>query len=156
MSLEEALKANTDALNRNNELLEFMTSAARNGLAAKGESPKAEPAKGEPSKAETTKPDAEEAAPTRRRRAAAPKPPKALSTKEMADATTKFLDVDDEDEYKARRELVKKIVDRLGVKKMSEIEEDDRQGALDKLEAFRAGDDPFEGEDDGGDEDDLA
>jgi len=145
MSLEASIKELTEAVNRNNELLEFMTSAARKGINEKSTATT--------DAAPSEKATDTEAAPKRTRRKAAPKAP---STKDMAEATTKFLDVDDEEEYKARRELVKKIVDRLGAKKMSEIEEGDRQGALDMLEAFKNGDDPFAGDDEGEGDDDLA
>lgn len=143
MSLEEALKANTEALNRNSELLEFLTSKARDGLTGKDEA--AKPAKASAKETEDKKPAS---------RSRATKAAKAPTAKEMSEATTKFLDVDDENEYKDRRDLVKQIVDKFGVKKMSEIEEEDRQTALDYLEAYKNGDDPFA--DEARKDDDLA
>ncbi|MEN3144581.1 hypothetical protein ABDF71_21565 [Ochrobactrum sp. WV_118_8] len=143
MSIEEALKANTEALNRNSELLEFLTSKARDGLTGKDESTK--PAKASAKETEEKKPAS---------RSRSTKAPKAPSAKDMSEATTNFLDVDDEGEYKDRRDLVKQIVDKFGVKKMSEIEEEDRQTALDFLDTYKNGDDPFA--EDARKDDDLA
>ena len=57
----------------------------------------------------------------------------------MADATVNFLEVDDDEEHDARRTLVKAIVAKHGVKKMSEIPEAERQQALDAIAAYKAG-----------------
>ena len=58
----------------------------------------------------------------------------------MATATKDFLEVEDEDEYKNRRALVKRIIGKHQVAKMSEIAAEQRQGALDALTAYKAGD----------------
>lgn len=139
MALEDKIDALTAALNRNSDLLEVLTSKARSAQA----DPKKEDdaPKGRAStKDEEKKP--EEEAPKRRTRAAAA--PKAPTTKEMADKTTEFLDVEEDDEFQARRDLVKKLLAHFDAPKMSEIDEAKRQSALDALEAYKAGDDPFE------------
>lgn len=146
MSLEKEIAELREAVKENSELLKFLTSKARDGLSEKAEKPAA--------KATSTKEEKDEKPASRSRASSSAKKTKAPTAKDMSEATTKFLDVDDEAEYKDRRELVMQIVDKYGVKKMSEIEEDDRQVALDMLEAWKAGDDPFAGE--GGKDDDLA
>lgn len=147
MSLEKEIAELREAVKENSELLKFLTSKARDGLTEKAEKPAA--------KATAAKEEKDEKPASRSRASSSSsKKTKAPTAKDMSEATTKFLDVDDEPEYKDRRELVMQIVEKYGVKKMSEIEEDDRQTALDMLEAWKAGDDPFAGE--GGKDDDLA
>lgn len=145
--LRETVSELTVAVKENSELLKFLTGKARDGLTAKDDSTKAS------KPAAAAKEDKEDKKPASRSRSST-KAPKAPTSKEMAEATTKFLDVDDETEYKDRRELVMQIVEKFGVKKMSEIDEGERQSALDMLEAWKAGDDPFA--DEGGKDDDLA
>ena len=129
MSLEEKIDALTAALTRNSDLLEGLTSAAKaktaSAPAADSEKAADAPKRGRPAKAEAE---------------AAPKKAKPPTPEEMASATTKFLEVDDEDEYAKRRALVKRIIGKHEVKKMSEIAVDQRQGALDAITAYQAGD----------------
>ena len=151
MSLEDKIDTLTKALDRNSDLLEILTAKAK----ASSETKPIPAAATEPPKAA-----AAEEAPKRGRpaKAAAEKPAKAAKVPtpaEMSKATTDFLEVDAEDEYNARRDLVKKILGHFESKKMSEIAEADRQKALDMLSAYKAGDDPFEDEG-GAEEDDLA
>jgi hypothetical protein len=136
MALEDQIVALTAALNRNSDLLEGLTAKAKQGAAA---------ATTESAPKAVAKDEGEEA-PKRTRAAAKPaedKPAKAVKAPtpaDMADATQKFLDVEDEDEYTARRDLVKLIVAHFGAAKMSEIPENGRQQALDALAAYKAGD----------------
>lgn len=133
MALEDDIKALTAAMNRNSDLLEGLTNRASAGAAAKAaaEPEKAEP-KGEDAPRGRGRPPKETAADK-------PKPKKAPTEKEMADATVEFLEVDDDEEHDARRTLIKAIVAKHGVKKMSEIPEAERQQALDALTAYKAG-----------------
>ncbi|MCQ9146110.1 hypothetical protein [Ochrobactrum sp. BTU2] len=153
MSLEKEIAELREAIKENSELLKFLTSAAKGGLGDKAAAAKSS-AKGD------DKPKAEDKPKAASRSRASSKKEKVPSAKEMGEATTEFLDVDNEAEYKDRRALVVDIVGHFGVKKMSEIEEGDRQKALDMLETYKAGEDPFEGLGDDGDsgnkDDDLA
>jgi hypothetical protein len=125
MSIEAALAELTAAINRNSDLLETITTTAAKNLAKGADAP----ADKAPAKAPaTTK------APTK-----APAKVKIPTAPEMAKATTDFLEVEDEDEYAKRRALIKAIVTKHEVKKMSEIAEGDRQTALDAIAAYKAG-----------------
>lgn len=156
MSLEQAMVDLAAALNRNSDLLEVLTSKAKSATAPKTEEPtkpveKAEePVKRTRAKAEEA-PKAEE--PVKRTRAKAEKAP---TEAQMVEATKTFLDVEEEDEFQDRRSLVKKIVGHYGVDKMSQIAEESRQEALNMLEAYKAGDDPFPAKRSKRDEDDMA
>lgn len=143
MTLEELLLANIEAtkeqtaeLKRNSDFLEILTSKAKTSLAVAAEKTgadeKSEDKAAEPQKrAPAAKPAAKEAP---KKKAKVPTPA------EMAKATTDFLEVDDEDEFDARRALVKKILAKFNAPKMSEIGEDDRDAALEILTAYKAGD----------------
>lgn len=124
MSLEDLLKENTAALNRNSDLLEGITNAAKANLKNSTATPKDEVEK------PASKPRAK----------ATDKPAKAPTVKEVTDQTKEFLEVDSDDEYNERRAFVKKIVGKFGAEKMSELEEGDRRAALDYLVAYKAGD----------------
>ncbi|MEL4071685.1 hypothetical protein WKW50_16190 [Ochrobactrum sp. GPK 3] len=135
MSIEEAILSLKESVDRNNELLEFMTAAARAGLdKAKGEATKGA---SEEKPSRSTKGDT---------KAAAPKKTKAPTAKALADATKEFVEVDEDDEYEARKAVVKRILAKFDCERMSDIPEEHRQEALDKLELYKAGEDPFEGE----------
>lgn len=84
--------------------------------------------------------------PKTRGRAAGATKPKVPTIKEIQDKTTGFLDVADDAEYEERAAVVVAITEKFGVKKMSEIDDDDRAKAMEMLEAAIAGDDPFSGE----------
>ncbi|ERP95743.1 hypothetical protein Q669_29685 [Labrenzia sp. C1B10] len=128
MSIEKALADVTEALNRNSDLIEKLLSSAGKGAATGSttkkdegeESAKAGKGRGRPAgaKASTTK-----------------KPSgRAISDKKMQDTAKKFLDVDSDEIYDERREVIAAIVDHFGAEKFSAIEKDDRQSALDLLE----------------------
>jgi len=144
MALEEEIRALTAALNRNSDLLEGLTAKAN---AAKGAEPvkKAEAEKAESAKKAEAEPAAEKKPRGR------PKAEKAPSEADMVAATKKFLDVEAEDEYNARRDFVRKLVEKHGVQKMSQIAEDKRAAALEALDNYTRGE-----PDEAGDEDDLA
>lgn len=139
MALEDKFDLLIAEIKRNSDLLEILTSKARS---AQPEPKKEEEAPKARAAAKDDEKKGEEEAPKRRSRAAAA--PKAPTAKEMAEHTTKFLEVEDEDEFEARRALVKKLLAHFDAPKMSEIDEDKRQSALDALTAYKAGDDPFE------------
>lgn len=143
MSLEDKIDALTSALNRNSDLLEGLTAKAKTAQSTKTDEVKVEATvkPTEASKPADAKPAAK-AEPAKRGRPA--KAEKAPAPQDMADATKAFLEVDAEDEYNARREIVKQILAEFEAKKMSEIPEASRKLALDMLEAYKAGDDPFE------------
>ena len=145
MALEEEIRALTAALNRNSDLLEGLTAKAN---AAKG----AEPVKkAEVEKTEAPAKKAEAEAPAEKKTRGRPKAEKAPSEADMVAATKKFLDVEAEDEYNARRDFVRKLVEKHGVQKMSQIAEDKRAVALEALDNYTRGE-----PDEAGDEDDLA
>lgn len=125
MSLEKAVEELAEAVRENNELLRGMTAKAK--AATGGTTSKAKDEDGE------TKPKTTRAS-----------KPKAVSSKEISDKTKEFLDVSDDDEYEERKLIVKKIVKKYGVEKVSEIESaDDRTEAMALLLIAIAGDDPF-------------
>lgn len=137
MSLEELLgasiaatKEQTAAMNRNSDLMEIIIGKAKSNLGAAA--------------AEKTEEKAEEPGKRTRATKAAEEPPKkkakAPTPADMTKATTDFLEVDDDEEYATRRDLVKKILAKYDAKKMSEVAEDDRQAALDILTSYKAGD----------------
>jgi hypothetical protein len=131
MSIEAALAELTAAINRNSDLLETITTTAAKNVAKGADAP----ADKAPVKAPvTTK------APADKGPAKAPAKVKIPTAPEMAKGTTDFLEVEDEDEYAKRRALIKAIVTKHEVKKMSEIAEGDRQTALDAIAAYKAGD----------------
>ena len=134
MALEDEIKALTAAMNRNSDLLEGLTAKAAAGAAAKTSTVADKPKDADPEEAPRGR-----GRPPKEAAADKPKAKKAPTEKEMADATVEFLEVDDDDEHDARRALVKAIIAKHGVKKMSEIAEADRQKALDALTAYKAG-----------------
>ena len=161
MALEDELKALTAALNRNSDLLEGLTAKAKANVDKVATKPKAEEPEEELAPKRTAKAeeapvkrraamDEEEAAPPKRTRAASAKAEpkkKPITEAEMIEIVTKFGDVESDEEYDARRDFIKKVVAKFDVKSMRQIPEDQRQKAVDMLEAFKAGDNPFEGED---------
>lgn len=132
MSLEVKIEALTAAVEKNNELqtavLAAISGAKRNEpVTSAGDGSKSAP---------EDKPKA-----TRGRATKA----KAPTVKEITEKTTAYLDVEDDTEYEERAALVVQITEHFGVKKMSEIADDDRALAIEMLDAAIAGDDPFEG-----------
>lgn len=154
MSLESQLAELTEAVRENSELLKFMTSHARKADGDKDGGSRSRTSKDEEEddgKEKTTTrrrssakdnkdDDGDDGKTTSRGRSAKVKVP---TSKEISAATTKYLEVDDQDEYDHRREIILKIVDKFGVKKMSEIEEDDRTEAMDLLNQALEGKNPF-------------
>ena len=140
MSLEEKIDALTAALNRNSDLLEGLTAKAASAQSVKAAEKPAE----KPADEKVTEPA------KRGRPAKAEKPKKAPTEAEMVDATKKFMNVEAEDEYRARVDFVKSVVAKYGVQKMSHIPEEHRAAALESLENYRRGepDDEDDGEDD--------
>ena len=127
MSIEKALAELTEAVRENNELLSGLTAKAKAETSGK----KA-PAKGEDEGDDEEKP--------KRTRTTKPKIPTA---KDLSTATTKFLEIEDEDEYNSSKAIIKKIIDKFDAAKMSEIEEGDRAEAMDLLNIAISGKDPF-------------
>lgn len=138
MSIEAAIAELTAAVKENTEELRFLTSAARDGAAKN-------------SARTTTKPAEEAEKPTRSRSRSTKE--KVPTVKEISDATKSFLDVDDQNEYEDRKDIVKRIVEKFKAKKMSEIDDKNRAEAMRMLDVAKAGDDPFDGEDGDGEED---
>lgn len=125
MSIEKILEELVDAVKENSELLRGMTAKAKGAL----------------DKADTTGKAASGDTTEKKTRATKPK---AVSSKEISDATKGYLDVSDDDEYESRKEIVKKIVGKYDVAKVSEIEDPaDRIEAMGLLQIAIAGDDPF-------------
>jgi hypothetical protein len=118
MSLEERLAELTDAVTKNNELLTILTSKAR--ASTEVEAPKSK-AKSEDS-GETEAP---------KRRGRPPKKDKVPSAADMKKAAQAYLDeATDDDDYKARRQLIKEIVNKFDAPKFTEIPEEHRAEAL--------------------------
>ena len=144
MSIEAQLSELTEAVKENSELLKILTSSARKGL---DEQATTKPATR--SRAAAKADDETESKPrTTRSRTAKPKVPTATEVRKQ---TEEFLNVTDEDEYAARRKIVKSIVDKYDAPKMTELAEEDRAAALaDLANALKE----REEGDQGGDEDD--
>lgn len=144
MSIEAQMSELTEAVKENSELLKILTSSARKGL---DEQATTKPATR--SRAAAKADDETESKPrTTRSRTAKPKVPTATEVRKQ---TEEFLNVTDEDEYAARRKIVKSIVDKYDAPKMTELAEEDRAAALADL--AKALKEREEG-DQGGDEDD--
>lgn len=133
MSLEDKISALVAALQENTDVQKAVLATIQ-GAKAGGTAPA-----DKDTDKEADKPKATRAA---RGSAKAAKPP---SVKEIQDKTLAWIDVDDDAEYEERAALVVQIADHFGVKKMSEIGDDDRALAMQMLDAAIAGDDPFEG-----------
>ena len=117
--LIDATNANTKAVEANTETVLGLASAAKGRAAASGDK------EDKPKTTRATK-------------------PKAVSSKELAEATKAYVDVQDDDEYNERAAFVKRIVKKYGVEKMSEIDDAaDRIEAMSLLQIAIAGDDPF-------------
>lgn len=137
MSIEAALEALTAAVKENTDVQKAIY-AKINGAAAAA-----------PASAPADKPAADKAPaadkPARATRGAN-KAPKVPTVKEIQEKTTGFLDVEDDTEYEERAAVVVQITEAFGVKKMSDIADEDRVKAMEMLDAAIAGDDPFAGE----------
>ena len=138
MSIEAAIAELTAAVKENTEELRFLTSAARDGATKN-------------SARASTKPTEEADKPARSRSRSTKE--KVPTVKEISEATKSFLDVDDQNEYEDRKDIVKRIVEKFKAKKMSEIDDKNRAEAMRMLDVAKAGDDPFDGEDGDGEED---
>lgn len=128
MSIEAALQALTEAVAENTATLKSISGAVKNQAKAGAT-------------AGTTKADEDEDKPKRTR--ASSTKTKAITAKDLAQKTTAFLEVEDEEEYDRRKVLIKKIVGKFDVAKMSEVAEEDRAEANELLEACIAGKNPF-------------
>lgn len=124
MSLEKAieeLKASIDELNNNIKAMANAAKAANKTVAtakpSAKEAEKDDEVDGEEEKPKTRRAAAKKDAPAKPARA------KKVTVKEVLALAEKFLDVDDDDEYETRRETIKTVVTTLGVKKLSELEE---------------------------------
>lgn len=143
MSLEDRISALTEAITKNNELLSTLISKAQAKVEASA--PKAAKVEVEVEETKVKADDAEEAP---RRRGRKPKAAKIPSVADMKDAAKAYLDAaDDEDDYKQRRAVIKKIVEKFGVERFTEIAEEHRAEALAMLNG--------EGDGDGEEEDDV-
>lgn len=141
MSLEAAILELAAAVKENTEELKFLTSAARDGATKNATRTSTKAVE-----------EVEKAAPRSRATSRAAKE-KVPTVKEISEATKAFLDVDDQNEYEERKDIVKRIVEKFKAKKMSEIDDKNRAEAMQMLDVARAGDNPFDGEDSEGDED---
>lgn len=132
-SIEDLLRDIADALRDNTDTLKAMTAAAKKATGGSASST-----------SRTAKDDTEDGddKPASGRKPRATKT-KAPSAKDMSTATTKFLEIDDEDEYEKRKAIIKKIVGKYDVAKMSEIPEEDRAEAMDLLQIAIDGGNPF-------------
>lgn len=144
MSLEAAILELVAAVKENTEELKFLTSAARDGATKNASRASTKPAE-----------DGEKTS-TRSRGGSRSTKEKVPSVKEISEATKAFLDVNEEDEYEDRKDIVKRIVEKFKAKKMSEIDDAHRAEAMRMLKIAQAGDDPFEGEGGKDEDDDLA
>lgn len=136
MSIEAALDALTAAVKENTDVQKGILAKIGGAAASAPTAPADKPAPEKPAAADK---------PARATRGAK-NAPKVPTVKEIQDKTTSFLDVEDDTEYEERAALVVQITEAFGVKKMSEISDEDRAKAMEMLDAAIAGDDPFAGE----------
>jgi hypothetical protein len=123
MSLEAALTANTEALNRVAALLEASNTGREAALAA----------------AQSLSSGGEGKAATGRKKADKVAGPPSVDDVRASFAA--YLSVDDADEKAARKAMVKKILAKSGVDKATEIPEGDRAQAIVWVKALQAGED---------------
>ena len=148
-----SIEALTTALLDLTEEIRILTSASKKASAAATANTKPEEDE-KPSRSRSTK-TKEDDKPATRSRSTKVKVP---TVKEISEATKAFLDVDDQDEYEDRKNVIKGIVKHFDAPKMSEIADADRALALRALEAAKAGDnweDVLDG-DSGKEEEDLS
>ncbi len=140
MSLEEALKANTAALERHTAMIEKMLSGAKAAAPA---------AKPEPAKAEAPKPAAGKATTTKRKGE--------ITVEAFAEKLKTFLKTGDEDARVERRSFMSRLIAHYGVDKMTALDPTKFEEALDMIAKFENGDDPTaeEAGDEDGDGDDA-
>lgn len=144
MSLEAALQENTAALKQVAALLEQNNAGRAEALAA----------------AQALKADAEpkkRGRPAKDDKAAAPKPENYAGDEGIAKVRAAFgayLGVDDADERETRKGFVRKILERFGVEKATEIAEADRPQAVEWVNTLAKGENVPELADDSGDDDD--
>lgn len=141
--LLEELNANLAELNEN---IKKMTAAAKIG----SEKAAAKAAEKAPAKADDEDEDKEE---KKARRSSKKKDEdedkeekksraKKLKAKDVVDLAQEYLSTEDDDEYQARRENIKTILNKLGEKKLSEIEDQDNlRKAYDVITALMDGQD---------------
>lgn len=132
MSIEKALAELTEALRENSELLRTMTAKAKASVASTGDS----------GKSSRSSEDGEDEGKGSGRKGRTAKP-KLITAKEIGAKTSEFLEVENEDEYERRKTIIKKIVGKYEVQKMSEIADEDRAEANELLDRAIAGEDPF-------------
>lgn len=136
MSLEDKIGELIAAVEKNTEVQEAVLATIKGAKGGAAAAPAA-------AAKEDDKPAAEEKPKsTRAPRATKTKAP---TVKEIQDKTLAWIDVEDDTEYEERAALVLQISEHFGVKKISEIGDDDRTLAMQMLDAAIAGDDPFEG-----------
>lgn len=136
-----AIIAQTEAINRNSDLLEGLTASAK-GASASSAAKTSDEAIEKVAAAKTATTE-EPKKPATRSRAKAPAKPKAMTAAELATFAKGFIDVDSDDEYNARKALIKDLAEHYGVTKLSEVEEEQRADAKERIEAYLNGDDPF-------------
>ncbi len=132
MSIEAALAGLTEAVKRNNELLE-KNIETRSALAATvGKTPKADKPEQElaPKKKVVADPEPKKSA---------KKPPKALDEKDMRKAFGEFMDVESPKVRAKRKEFVAAVLEELGAENVATIEPEDRARALAFIEKKLAG-----------------
>lgn len=124
MPLEENIEALTKALNRNSDLLEGLTAKAQSAVegGSKGKSD-----------------DEDEKPKGRGRKPAAAKKEKNPTIAEMKKEAETYLDVEEEDEYNERRQVVRAVADFYDAAKFTEIAAKDRLTAVKIIKMAAAG-----------------
>lgn len=142
MSLEERLEALTEALKENTAHLAIITAtaAAKTSAAATADKGKAD------DKADKGKSAEKADKPATRTRASKPAKEKLPSAADMKAQAEAYLNVEDEDEYQERRDIVKAITEYCGGGTFSKLEGDNRLTAH-KLLTYAAKADDFDPED---------
>lgn len=148
MSLEEALKAHATALAANTAAMEKNTALLSGALAARGTGSTgmtaAEAENRRAPEAPGSKGDATEGKAAGKRGAKKTDAPKGPPTLEdLRELAGGFLSVSDKKEKDARKEFIGQINERLGVERVTETPEDQRQQVMEWI-AARAKDSSFE------------
>jgi hypothetical protein len=136
MSLEDALNANTKAVQEHTAQLKLMLSGAKPpaaGASKPADKPPSKPADKAPAKTSTTKTKGE---PT---------------VADVTERVTNFMKVSDKDVRDERKAQVKTIIDHYGADRFTNIDPSKFAEALSFLKAYEDGEEPDFG-DDGGDE----
>ena len=138
MTIEDQITALTVAMEKLTETVEKQNGILSGGI-AKGGAAASKPAAAE--KKTTTKSSTSKS--------------KKLTKDDVGTAFATYLKVKDEDEHAERKENVRRVAQKFGEDRVTLVDEAHYQDMLDMLAMLEKGEDPFDGEEDGEEEDSV-